>query len=400
MTTTAQPRVAFITDCFHEVNGVALTSRQLHAFAERRQYPLFSIHIGSQRRLWREGPVTTMELPRSRASMRLDADMYFDFAFTRHLNAVRRELDAFQPDVIHITGPGDCGILGLTLSNMLHMPLVASWHTDLHKYAGQRLAAHLPFTRHLAGPAERAALWATQLFYRTAGVTLAPNPDLVEMLESATRKPCILMRRGIDTQLFHPGRRQRQDRTLTLGFVGRLSTEKGIRLLKDVEEALLACGVADFKFLIVGQGAERDWLAANLRHVEFTGVLKGEALAQAYANMDLFLFPSRTDTFGNVIQEALASGTPAVVFAEGGPKFLVDHGETGLRATSDEEFVRHAVSLAVGHQTRAAMAQRLRSSTLDRSWDSVFEEVWRAYRLAVSTHRARRAGAYAAPAAT
>jgi glycosyltransferase involved in cell wall biosynthesis len=383
------PRVAFITDCFHEVNGVALTSRQLHDFAARRRHPFFSIHIGQHRRTWREGSVTTMELDRSRFRMALDADMFFDFAFTRHLNAVRRELQQFRPDVIHITGPGDCGILGLTLARQLHVPLVASWHTDLHKYAGRRLVKLLPFLpaqwrANLDTAAERGALAATLRFYREAAVTLAPNPDLTAMLEGATGRPCILMRRGIDTKLFHPGRRDRTDGKLVLGYVGRLSTEKGIRLLVNVEQALRQAGIANYKFVIVGQGSEREYLAENLSNVEFTGVLKGEALARAYANMDLFLFPSRTDTFGNVIQESLACGTPAVVFAEGGPKFLIDDGETGLRAKTEAEFVAATVSLAQDRDRLSKMANQLRSSTLDRSWDSVFEEVWRAYRLAAA----------------
>jgi len=390
------PRVAFLTDCFHEVNGVALTSRQLHAFAARRGYPFFSLHTGGARRVWREGPVTTMEIDRSRWQMALDADMAFDFAFVRHLKAVRAELEAFRPDVIHITGPGDCGILGLILSRQLGIPLVASWHTDLHKYAGKRLVKMLPFLpaglrRTLDRGAENGTLEATLRFYNEAVVTLAPNPDLTAMLEAYTHKPCVLMRRGIDTQLFRPQRRDRVDGTLVLGYVGRLSPEKGIGLLVPLEKALREAGVADYRFCIVGQGAEREHLAANLTNVEFTGVLKGEALARAYANMDLFLFPSRTDTFGNVIQEALASGTPAVVFAEGGPKFLIDDGITGLRASTDEEFVRQAVALATERGRLAAMQAHLRHETLDRSWDSVFEEVWRAYAMALAPRGAKAA---------
>lgn len=383
------PRVAFFTDCFHEVNGVALTSRQLHAFAERRSHPFFSLHIGSQRQVWTSGSVTTVELDRSRFSMALDAGMFFDFAFLRHLRFVRQELEAFRPDVIHITGPGDCGILGLILARQLGVPLVASWHTDLHKYAGRRLVRMLPFLpasmqAKLDRGTERGALAATLRFYREAAVTLAPNPDLTQMLEQDSQRPCVLMRRGIDTELFRPSRRDRQDSTLVLGYVGRLSPEKGVRLLAPIEHALRQAGIVDYKFLIVGQGSEREFLSDNLSRVEFTGVLKGEALARAYANMDLFLFPSRTDTFGNVIQEALASGTPALVFAEGGPKFLVEDGVTGQRAHSDAEFVAAALSLVQDRVQLARMAQGLRAQTLDRSWDSVFEEVWRAYRLATT----------------
>ena len=375
------PRVAFFTDCFHEVNGVALTSRQLDAFARRRGYPFFSAHMGPETREWSEGPHTTFEIRRSTWLMRLDADMFFDFKALGFLPRLRDSLKQFRPDLIHITGPGDLGILGFTLARQLGIPLVASWHTDLHKYAAKRL----PFFRELlSGPAERGSLWSLQRFYSFARVTLAPNPDLVTMLEGACQKPCFLMRRGIDTELFHPGHRDRTDSTLRLGYVGRLSTEKGIHLLAPLEQAIRAAGITDYRFVITGQGAEREWLSQNLQQVEFTGVLKGEALARAYANLDLFLFPSRTDTFGNVVQEALASGVPAAVFAEGGPKFLVEPDVSGVLADTDNDFILQVVRLLEDRARLARLQEFLRSVTIDRSWDSVFEQVWAAYRAALT----------------
>ena len=98
-----------------------------------------------------------------------------------------------------------------------------------------------------------------------------------------------------------------------LGFVGRLSVEKNVAVLVQVQEELERMGHKSFRFLIVGHGAEEEWLRERLPRAEFTGVLRGEALAAAYAGMDLFVFPSHTDTFGNVVLEALASGVPAIV---------------------------------------------------------------------------------------
>lgn len=384
------PRVAFFTDCFHEVNGVALTSRQLDAFAKRREYPFFSFHIGSETKTWTEGVHTTMEIARGERLLRLDADMFFDLEFLRYRTQATEAVRTFAPDVVHITGPGDCGILGVIAARELKIPLVASWHTDLHKYAGRRLVQMLEFLpdfvkEKLDLGAEKGALAATLQFYKLAKVTLAPNPDLVQMLEQGTGKPCFLMRRGIDSSIFSPSRRTRtdDDRTVVLGYVGRLSPEKGIRLLAEVERELEASGVTDYRFLIVGQGGEREWLGENLKRVEFAGVLRGEELATAYANMDLFLFPSRTDTFGNVIQEALASGVPAVVFAEGGPKFLVEPGETGARAETDEEFVRETVRLTRDEAQRTRLRASVLASKLDRTWDGVFEDVYAAYRQAL-----------------
>jgi len=174
-------------------------------------------------------------------------------------------------------------------------------------------------------------LWATLQFYRLPDVLLEPNLELVEFLHRQTGTPTFLMRRGVDTTLFSPTKRDVRDGTFRFGFVGRLSREKNVRLLPRLEQALLAAGHAQFRFLIVGEGGERPLLDRQMQCADFTGVLHGESLARAYANMDLLVFPSETDTFGNVVQEALASGTPALVSSGGGPKFIVRPGISGFR---------------------------------------------------------------------
>jgi glycosyltransferase involved in cell wall biosynthesis len=161
--------------------------------------------------------------------------------------------------------------------------------------------------------------------------------------------------------------------------VGRLHPEKNLRLLARVEAALLQAGFSDFRFLIAGQGDERPWLEENLKHVRCTGVLTGIPLAEAYANMDVFVFPSHTDTYGNVIQEAAASGVPSVVTSSGGPKFLVRDGVDGLVARTDEEFCAHVVRLAAERDLLRRMGQEARRKSEDKSWDRVFERVYDAY---------------------
>src|ERR1700721_1301398 len=157
-------------------------------------------------------------------------------------------------------------------------------------------------------------------------------------LEEMTQRPCSLMPAGVDANLFHPAKRNRRadDRDQVLGFVGRLSVEKNIAGLVQVQDELEQMGHQSFRFLIVGHGGDEAWLRERLRRAEFTGVLRGEALSEAYANMDLFVFPSHTDTFGNVVLEALASGVPAIVTPDGGPKTIVRDGQTG-RVVPDSE---------------------------------------------------------------
>ncbi len=192
------------------------------------------------------------------------------------------------------------------------------------------------------------------------------------------------MPRGVDAELFHPAKRTRspEDRQVVLGFVGRLSVEKNVALLAQVQEWLEKSGFTNFRFLIVGHGAEEGWLRERLPRAEFTGVLKGEALSTAYANMDLFVFPSHTDTFGNVVLEALASGVPAIVTPDGGPCTIVRDGETG-RVASDEHFALAVAEVLADAVKHAQMREAARAHALTASWDSVFEGVYQAYETIV-----------------
>ena len=199
------------------------------------------------------------------------------------------------------------------------------------------------------------------------------------MLHERTRRPVFLMQRGSDTVLFDPARRHRADSDFVLGYVGRVTPEKSVRLLVDIERALIAAGHGPYRFVIVGDGSERPWLEANLSRAEFPGVLKGEDLARAYANMDLFVFPSRTDTFGNVILEAHASGVPAVVTAGGGPKYLVESGINGFVASDDDAFIRAVLDLVGDPVLHRRMCGAARAHALTRSWDRVFEQVYETY---------------------
>jgi glycosyltransferase involved in cell wall biosynthesis len=167
-----------------------------------------------------------------------------------------------------------------------------------------------------------------------------------------------------------------------LGYVGRLRPEKNVRALQQVEAALIAAGLTNYRFLIVGDGSEREWLQQNLRRADFAGVRKGEELAAAYADMDLFLFPSWTDTYGNVVAEALASAVPAVVTTGGGPKFLVRDGVTGVSAGSDEAFAQRVVDLVRSPERIDPMRLAAREWALGKSWDAVFEKVWLCYEQA------------------
>ena len=380
-------RVAFFTDSYLEVNGVALTSKRLENFAFRRGYPFLTVHAGSKTQITKEGSVTRQELKRSPLAIPMDAGLKYDPLFERHHARAKKLVAEFKPDVIHITGLNDVSILGVYIAYKAfdyEIPVIASWHTNLHEFAATRLRQTFRFvpkkvSEPLISLAQRKIFDGAMLYYKMGRVILAPNQELIDALKKNTNRSAHLMTRGVDTELFAPEKRTVKDGIFRLGFAGRLQPEKNVRLLVDLEKELIKAGKTDYEFLIVGDGNQRQWLEQNFERAKFTGFIKGDRLAEAYANMDAFVFPSETDAFGNVVQEAFASGVPAIVANVGGPKYIVRHGETGYAADNLNDYARFALQLMNKPELQREMSRAAREFALTRSWDSVFEKVYQAY---------------------
>src|SRR5262249_38419516 len=149
----------------------------------------------------------------------------FDLLFWRYLSAVKQKVSNFRADVIHITGPSDVGMLGALVADQLKIPLVASWHTNVHEYAKQRalpLLKLLPANIRLivAEWIQSVSLRLIARFYKIPRVLFAPNPELIRLMETLTGKPCYPMGRGVDLNLFSPRRRTRHDGEFVFGYVG------------------------------------------------------------------------------------------------------------------------------------------------------------------------------------
>jgi phosphatidylinositol alpha 1,6-mannosyltransferase len=393
----AVPRIAYFPDSFHEVNGVAHTSRNFVAYARRQNIPMLCVRAGkTTRTLAAEGSIEALELGRSPLAVHIEKDLSFDPLFFRYSNLISSTIRAFRPDIIHITGPSELGIFGAYFASQLGIPLVASWHTNVHEYAARRLrwlTRHLgPFGSKIEHAAETFVLDLNSRFYRLAEVVYAPNPTLCALLERTTHRPCHLMQRGVETDIFTPTKRTRAPfdsrnagqliPSPVLGYVGRLSVEKNVALLPTIDRQLRAHGITA-QWLIVGHGAEETFLRHALPTAELPGVLRGEALSRAYANMDLLIFPSHTDTFGNVVLEALASGVPAIVTPDGGPAHIVAAGTTPTSATGriarDEAFAATIADVLAHPKALAAMRLAARTYAQRCSWDAVFDQVIAAY---------------------
>ncbi|MEK7723257.1 MAG: glycosyltransferase, partial [Acidobacteriota bacterium] len=370
--------------------------RKLTAYAQTHDYPMLCIYGGNETFIEQKGSVTFIQLKRNKLSFALDSELRYDPLLWRHKRMIGKELKKFHPDVLHVTGPNDVSQIGFWFGHWRKLPTVASWHTNAHEYGVRRMAGVLSIVpdkprRKLEKTLENLALTGlTQLLFM-AQIQLAPNEELVEMLKKKTKRPSYLMSRGVDTEFLTPTKRTRKDDVFTIGYVGRLRPEKNVRFIGEVAKELEKRGIKDYRFLIVGDGSEENWLKENIKNAEFTGVLKGEPLAEAYANMDFFVFPSKTDAFGNVVLEAMAAGVPSVVLPDNGPRFLIRENVNGFIAKDEADFVKIAADFTENYERLDEMKKAAREIALEYSWDKVFERVYEIYEIAKVTPKKVRA---------
>ena len=205
---------------------------------------------------------------------------------------------------------------------------------------------------------------------------------MVELLQTRTGRPAYSMDHGVDLNQFSPATDRKRTEPFRIGYVGRLTVEKNVRAFVDLQSKLEAAGQHDFRLVLVGDGRERGYLRRHLPQAEMPGILHGDRLAAAYASMDAFVFPSRTDTFGLVILEAMASGVPVIVTPETGARVGVRDGVEGFLS---DDFASGILSVMDSEARRLEMGRAARQLAASQDWDSVFQGVYRTYEEALQT---------------
>ncbi len=294
------------------------------------------------------------------------------------------------PDVIHVATPGHIGITGLYLSMKLPRPVIGSYHTELPQYVSQRLTAYLGDSfeddeeaRTYVSEVSQALTWDyLACFYNHCLKVLVPSRFTSQQVAQRLRPPLELMPRGVDTKTFQPGHRTRPGGPPRVLYVGRLAVEKNLGWLVRFGQRH-----PEVDLQLVGDGPERDALRAALPHATFPGFLRDEALATAYADADVFAFPSLTETFGNVVLEAQASGLPAIVGDQGGPQEIIEPGRTGLVAATAEQFESHLMALLNDTDRRRTFGAAARARAAQRSWDEVFARLYQQYHSVAYSRR-------------
>jgi glycosyltransferase involved in cell wall biosynthesis len=294
------------------------------------------------------------------------------------LRAVRRD----GIDVIHLTTPGPIGLAALFVAWRTHIPMVGSFHTDLAAYA-----ARLTGSKHLGVLMREYLRWP----YGRCARILVPSENTRRLLLAARMDPARIdvWPRGVDSTRFTPHKRSAAlrerwrvcDRRPALIYVGRLSREKGLDLLPAFQSALHRRGI-EHRLVLVGDGPMRKELEQRCPDAVFTGTLEHDDVATALASADLFVFPSDSDSAGNVVLEAQASGLPVLVSERGGPSEYIRPGVTGIicRSGDGEAFAHEAALLVREGCRRRAMAEAARQFALTLRWESALAPLYRAYR--------------------
>jgi glycosyltransferase involved in cell wall biosynthesis len=309
---------------------------------------------------------------------------------------LKRALDAFKPDLIHFATPAFLSHYALRYGRRNGIPVVSTYHTHFPNYVSYYLK-HIPL---LVGFAESVIVPALlRYFYNKCEMVYVPTkPVMDELVEIGIgRKRLSVWGRGIDMKLFNP--RKRDDRfieklcgkgTIRILFVSRLFWIKEIRTIIDIYKKIMKL-FPNIKMIITGEGPQKKYMEKQMPGAVFTGKLLNTDLAKIYASSDIFLFPSITETFGNVVLEAMASGLPVVAAAKGGPLGIVHEGKDGLfaRPKDVKDFCDKLTYLIENPATLKRMGKNAAIYARSQKWDTLCRELFRSYEQVVRAHRKR-----------
>lgn len=367
-------RVALFTDTFApQVNGVTMTLSRLIDYWDHKNidYIVFAPDAS-------EDHDTSIRIKRI---MSVPFPMYPEcrISLSRYAK-IEKQLVEFQPDLIHLATPFTLGLIGQRFGLRHKVPLVASYHTNFDQYLDYY---KLPLLKKM--------FWSyTSWFHGQCERNYCPSTATKELLEDNGVTNVELWSRGIDTKQFSPRWKNNkvlekygiQDSKLLLLYVGRLAPEKDLDILLESYRTLPPDVAEQVHLIMVGDGPLMAKLAKEeYSNITWTGFLKGDTLSEIYASSDVFVFPSGTETFGNVALEAMASGLPVIGVEAGGVTDLITHFKDGLlcRPRSVESF-REGINLLVRNpHLRLQMAYFARLSAGKRDWHSEFSRLMDSY---------------------
>jgi glycosyltransferase involved in cell wall biosynthesis len=371
-------RVCLVTETyFPQVNGVSRTLGQLVRHLNDRGDAVLLVQPDYGESVDRERvyPVRSVSLP-------FYKELYLPLP---PFGGVHRAIDGFRPDVVHIATEATLGLSALRHALSRKLPTVSSFHTNFDQYSAHYRVGFA------SGTIWRYLRW----FHNRTIETYVPSRATIADLERRGFERLVLWPRGVDGNLFRPDRPGRQEVRAALGFgpedvvvayVSRIAAEKNIGYLADALHRVSEARPA-VKFLFVGDGPARAELERTMGpNARFVGYRSGDDLADHYAAADLFAFASLTETFGNVILEAMASGLPVLAVRAGGVGDTVRPGETGMLVEPSDPpsaFAEMVLRFVDDPALRRQTAERARAYAMSQSWDEIMAALRARYQLAI-----------------
>jgi glycosyltransferase involved in cell wall biosynthesis len=362
-------KIAIFTDTFFpDINGVARTLKRFTDYLETQHisYKIFA-------------PDSNADEYVSSHIHRFKSLSFFLYPECRlafpNLIQMKTELQNFSPDIIHVATPFNIGLCGVYYAKKFNIPLVGSYHTDFEHYLKYY---DLQFLTK--------SLWKyMNWFHKPCRKVLVPSIETFNQLQNKGFANLEIWSRGVDCQLFHPfydKNAVRKKYSLTnkylLTYVGRLAPEKGVHSLLEISKSMTGEMIHQIDWLVVGDGPLREDLQKKApSNMIFTGYLEDQSLAEVYSASDLFVFPSATETFGNVVLEALASGTPVIGANAGGVKNIIKPGVTGelCNPGNIEQFSHSIEHILIHDSKRLQMGVEGRKYALMQKWERIFANI-------------------------
>ncbi len=379
----APKRIALFTGAYnHIADGVSLTLNRLVAYLEKTGSEVL-VTAPTIKNPPIEHAGTLISAPSVRVPLPNRSEYRLTTGLTRQ---IRESLDQFNPSIIHIASPDRLGKQVIEYAKKKNIPVVATYHTHFSSYLTYYKLQWF-----------ESWIWSyLRKFYQDCEEVYVPSPSMIDVLEEHGIEGNLhLWERGVETDKFNPGKRSLAwrrnlgigDEEVVITFISRLVWEKGLDIYAEVLEGLKAKGIAH-RSLIVGDGPAKNELESRLTDTIFLGHQTGETLATAYASSDIFLFPSETETFGNVTLEAMASGIPAVCANATGSRSIIRDGITGFLATprDSDSFLGYVEQLATDADLRAKMGQLSLKRAMKFDWPVILEKMNVYYNGVISRH--------------
>lgn len=371
-------RIAFFTDAFYpQINGVSNTLLYLSQYLREHQieHLFFAPDYEGEER--DDARIPVVRYKGIRPPICPECCLAFPSSAKVH-----QALADFRPDVVHIVTEQGIGWAGLRAARALNIPIVMSYHTNFDKYLD---FYHLKYLN-------KAVTAYMKWFHNFALVNLCPSTNTLLNLQKQGFTRLDIWSRGIDLKRFHPAHFSEEARKLMGGkdktvflYVGRIAAEKGLDIYFQSIKAINEEYGAQLQFVFTGEGPYLDELMAQqIPNIIFTGPKRGQELAAIYASADAFVFPSGTETFGNVLLEAMASGLPVVCADAGGVTDFTENNENAfVFKNGDTIDLTHALRKMLNPQFRAAIRRKALETARSRSWETIFDGLMFHYESAV-----------------